>query len=218
MPQYGLRYIKAAPYQFDGDAVSYGTAVKVGDAMTATLEPERAEDSLYAEDGKAEFISEMVGGAIGLGVKYILAQAYALLLGAETDTRQISYVPAGATEPVTRQIAGQKLGPNSLGNYVGVAFCSPDLVDHANKYFCMFVRKTRFGPPGLSLQTKNNSIQFQTPTITGQFLRPDDGEEFYAWALVDDLAAAKAWVDGVFVTADEEPDETDETDDQSGGE
>lgn len=199
MPQYGLKYIKAAPYQFSYNAVSYGDPVKVGDAITANLEVERAEGSLYAEDGKAEFVSEVVGGAISLGVKYIINAAQKLLLGVKDDSRSITYTPTTGGSATTTQVAGLKIGAGDLGSYVGVAFYSPDIVDHENKFFCMFVRKTRFGPPSLSLQTKNNSIQFQTPTISGQFLKTDNNEGgFYAWALVDDENAARAWVDASF--------------------
>lgn len=199
MPQYGLKYIKAAPYQFSSDTVSYGAPIKVGDAIMANLEVERAEGSLYAEDGKAEFVSEVVGGAISLGVKYIMNAAQKLLLGVKDDSRSITYTPTSGGSAETMQVSGLKIGAGDRGSYVGVGFYSPDMVDHENKFFCMFVRKTRFGPPSLSLQTKNNSIQFQTPTISGQFLKTDDNEGgFYAWALVDDENAARAWVDASF--------------------
>ena len=48
MPQYGLKNIHAAQYNLTGGVVSYGSPVKVGDAMTAQIEPEIAEAALYA--------------------------------------------------------------------------------------------------------------------------------------------------------------------------
>jgi len=199
MPQYGLKNIYAAPYNLEGSVVSYGPAVKVGDAMTAQIEPETVEASLYAEDAKAEYLRVMVGGTISLGVKYILAAAQTLLLGTRADSRNISYTPSGQTSPTTAAIAGQKIGANDAGNYVGIAFYSPDLRDTQKKYFCLFLRKCLFGPPSLNLQTKGANIQFQTPTISGQFLATDEAaQDFYAWALVDSEAAAKAWVQAVF--------------------
>lgn len=199
MPQYGLKNIRAAQYNLSGGVVSYGSPVKVGDAMTALIEPEIAEASLYAEDAKAEYMRLMVGGTISLGVKYILDAAKTLLLGTRTDSRSISYTPAGQSTQTSVDVIGQKIGANDTGNYVGIAFYSPDMVDTQKKYFCLFIRKALFGPPSMNLQTKGQNIQFQTPTISGQFLATDEADQdFYAWALVDDEDAARAWVQAVF--------------------
>lgn len=199
MPQYGLKNIYAAPYNLEGNTVSYGAPVKVGDAMAAQIEPETVEASLYAEDAKAEYLRLMVGGTISLGVKYILAAAQTLLLGTRADSHSISYTPSGGSAPTTKAITGQKIGANDAGNYVGIAFYSPDLRDTIKKYFCLFIRKCLFGPPSLNLQTKGRNIQFATPTISGQFLATDEeDQDFYAWALADSEAEAKAWVQAVF--------------------
>ncbi len=199
MPQYGLKYIHAAPYNVSNGVVSYGAPVKVGDAMTVQIEPEIAEASLYAEDAKAEYLRLMVGGTISMGVKYILSAAKTLLLGVREDSHSVTYTPDGSTSPITATVAGQKIGANDAGNYVGLTFYSPDMVDTVKKYLCLFIRKNLFGPPGMSLQTKGRNIQFVTPTITGQFLATDEtDQDFYAWALADSEAEARAWCLAVF--------------------
>lgn len=199
MPQYGLKHIYAAPYNLAAGAVSYGAPVKVGDAMAAQIEPEIVEASLYAEDARAEYMRLMVGGTISLGVKYILSAAQTLLLGTRADTHNISYTPSGGSTPTTEEITGQRIGANDAGHYVGIAFYSPDLRDTTKKYFCLFIRKCLFGPPSLNLQTKGRNIQFATPTISGQLMATDEeDQDFYAWALVDGEAQAKAWVEAVF--------------------
>jgi len=199
MPQYGLKYIHAAPYSVSNGVVSYGAPVKVGDAMTVQIEPEIAEASLYAEDAKAEYMRLMVGGTISMGVKYILAAAKTLLLGVREDSHSIEYTPAGGSTSTTKTVIGQKIGANDAGNYVGLTFYAPDMVDTVRKYLCLFIRKNLFGPPGMSLQTKGRNIQFATPTITGQFLATDElDQDFYAWALADSEAEARAWCLAVF--------------------
>lgn len=198
MPQFGLKYIHAAPYNLTDGAVSYGEPVKVGDAMTVQIEPEIAEASLYAEDAKAEYMRLMVGGTISMGIKYIMATAKTLLLGVRADTRSITYTPAGGSE-TTEEITGQKIGANDTGKYVGLSFYCPDIRDTVKKYFCLFIRKNLFGPPSMNLQTRGQNIQFNTPTITGQFLAVDDpDQDFYAWALTDSEEAARAWCRAVF--------------------
>ena len=199
MPQYGLKNIHAAAYNLNNGVVSYDSPVKVGDAMTALIEPEIAEASLYAEDAKAEYMRLMVGGTISLGVKYILDAAKTLLLGVREDSHSITYTPAGGSTSTTKTVTGQKIGANDTGNYVGIAFYCPDMRDTAKKYFCLFIRKALFGPPSMNLQTKGQNIQFQTPTISGQFLATDEtDQDFYAWALADSEEEARAWVQAVF--------------------
>ena len=199
MPQYGLKYIHAAPYSVNNGVVSYGAPVKVGDAMTVQIEPEIAEASLYAEDAKAEYLRLMVGGTISMGVKYILSAAKTLLLGVREDSHSVTYTPGGSTSATTKTVVGQRIGANDAGNYVGLTFYSPDMVDTVKKYLCLFIRKNLFGPPGMSLQTKGRNIQFATPTITGQFLATDEtDQDFYAWALADSEEEARAWCLAVF--------------------
>lgn len=52
-----------------------------------------------------------------------------------------------------------------------------------------------FGPPGYSLQTKGENIQFATPTTSGEFL-PDDSSDkkMLSRATLATEAAAIAWI------------------------
>jgi len=202
MPQIGLKYIHAARYNFENGAVNYTGRLKVGDAMTANIEPRNSEGSLYAEDAKAEYIKLMVGGTISLGVKYIKDDAKELLFGMRASEREISYTPAGASAATTVTVTGYKIGASDVGDYVGIAFYCLGMRDGAKKYYCFFVRKALFGPPGYSLQTKGENIQFATPTISGEFLMTDEeDQDFEETAIVDSEAAAKAWVDAVLAPA-----------------
>ena len=194
MPQFDLRHIYCAKYVNTDGTISYTNAQQIGDAMTANIELRYAEGRLYAESTLAEYMRKAVGGTISLGVKYINAAAQQLMFGMRTKSRSITYTPEGGTE-TTISVSGLAIGGKDEGVYVGVAFYAPDMVDSAKKYTCVLVKKALFGPPSMSLQTAGENIQFNTPTTSGEFLADDStGQELLETAIVDDEAAAIAWV------------------------
>jgi hypothetical protein len=123
-----------------------------------------------------------------------------LLFGAAAKSRSITY-EVGTTE-VTESVAGVAYGANTTANYVGVACYSPCMRDGVQKYLCLFIPKTLFGPPSMTLHTAGENIVFQTPTTSGEFLASDaTDKELFEMVTVDSEAAAKAWVDAVFTAA-----------------
>lgn len=188
MPSFGLKNIKAAQYVNTNGTISYTGAVKVGDAMSANIELRFAEGRLYAEDSLAEYLRKAVGGTISLAVKYIKNDAQALLFGMRTKARTVN----------STEVSGLVIGGHDTSKYVGVAFYAPDMIDGVEKFTCVLIKKTMFGPPSMSLQTAGDNIAFNTPTTSGEFLA-DNSEslDFYEVAVVDTEATAKAWVDAV---------------------
>lgn len=198
MPQFDLRYIKCAKYVNTSGVITYTDPQKVGDAMTANLEMRFAEGRLYAESTLAEYIRKATGGTISLGVKYILAQAQQLLFGSKAKTRSVTYTPTGGSTSTTSQVSGLVQGAKTRGSYVGVAFYAPDMVDGVEKYTCVFAHKSQFGQPSMTLQTAGETITFNTPTTSGEFMADDSAaQDMLEVAVVDDEAEAIAWVDAV---------------------
>lgn len=198
MPQFGLKGIKAAKYVNTAGTITYTNPTEVGDAMTANLELRFAEGRLYAEDMLAEYMRKAVGGTISIGVKYIKQTAQQLLFGVQTKNRNITYTPTGTTVTATATATSVVNGGSDLGQYVGLAFYAPDMVDGTKKFTCVFVKKCLFGPPSMSLQTMRENIQFNTPTTSGEFLADDStAQDLFEVAIVDDENAAKAWITAV---------------------
>ena len=196
MPQFDLRNIKAAKYVNNNGTITYTNKAKVGDAMTANLEFRNAEGRLYAESTLAEYMRKATGGTISLGVKYLADAVQQLLFGMSAKSRSVTYTVGTTT--TTTSVSGVAIGANTEGNYVGVAFYSPDMRDGVQKFFCCFVPKAMFGPPSMSLQTAGENIVFQTPVTTGEFLASDAADkELLETAICDTEAAAIAWVDAV---------------------
>lgn len=195
MPAFDLRHVRVAKYNNNAGAVTYGARQSAGDAMTASLELTFAEGSLYAEGRMAEYVREATGGTISIGTKYIPAEAQKLMYGSQPKTRTIG----------TKTVESLVESADDAASYVGVSFYAPDRIDGVTKYTCVFIPKALFGPPGMSYQTKNNTITFQTPTTTGQFMADDSsGKVIREVAIVDDMETAIAWCDAVFGAAAEE--------------
>lgn len=200
MAQYDLRGIKVAKYVNNNGTVTYTGVAKAGDAMAVDLEMRNAEGRLYAESTLAEYMRKAVGGTISMGVKFLSDAVQKLMFGAADKSRSITY-QAGTTE-VTESVTGVAYGANTTSNYVGVSCYSPCMRDGVQKYLCLFIPKTLFGPPSMSLRTCGENINFDTPTTSGEFLASDASDkELYEMATVDSEAAAIAWTDAVFTAA-----------------
>lgn len=197
MPQFDLRGIKVAKYEANNGAITHGTAMSAGDAMTATLEMRYAEGRLYAESTLAEYMRKATGGTISLSVKYIPSATQQLMFGSRANSRSVTYTPAGGST-TTASISGLVLGAKTDSVYVSVAFYAPDMVDGVLKYTCVYIAKALFGPPSIALQTAGDSIQFNTPTTSGEFLADDSSnQDMIEVAIADSEEAAIAWVAAV---------------------
>lgn len=189
MPSFDLRNIHIAEYTREGKTVTYGTPESIGDAMNCNLELRFAEGRLYAESTLAEFVKKATGGSISIGVKYIPDSAQSLMYGAASTSRSVG----------DKTVSGLRFGAKDQSKYVGVAFYAPDMIDSVEKYTCVFVAKAMFGPPSMSYQTKGESITFNTPTTSGEFLADDSNDQILIeTAVCDTVDEAVAWCNAVF--------------------
>ncbi len=134
----------------DGDE-TYATPTQLAKAIKADLTIDLAEATLYADDGTAYVVKEFKTGTLSLGVEDIGAQAAQDLTGATVDDNGV-LVSAGEDEGVAVAVGFRALKPN--GKY---------------RYFWLY--RVKFGIPAANLQTKGDSITFQTPTIEGTVMR-----------------------------------------------
>ena len=161
----------------------------IGDAMDVNLQFKYAEGRLYAEGVLAEYMKLITGGTISIAVKYIRAEAQKAMFGAK-DT---SITVAGIT-PATTGLAYTGADEPSA---VGCAFYAPDMIDGALKYTCVFIRRVIFGLPAMVYKTKGDSLTFQTPTTTGEFMADHSAtQNLVDVVTVDTVENAKKWVDG----------------------
>jgi phi13 family phage major tail protein len=144
-------------------AETYDTPHILAKAIKADLSVELAEAILYADDAAAEVVKAFKSGKLSLGVDDIGTAAAQDLTGASVDD---SGVLVSATE--------------DLGAPVAVGFRA---LKANGKYRYFWLYKVQFGVPATNLQTKGDSISFQTPTIEGIVMRRNktDGNGKHPW-------------------------------------
>ena len=201
MPQFGLRGAMVAQYTNTNGAVTYGPPIGAGCAINVNLELTFAEARLYACDSLAEYLREVTGGNITFGAKLFPQAAQLIMFGSKTKTRSVTYTPEGGTE-TTENVTSVATTSNDNPSYVGFACYAPDMVDGVRKYTAFFVPKVKFSTPSTVLQTKGETITFQTPQTQGAFLQSDASDKvIQEIAICDDEEQAKAWIAAVFAAA-----------------
>ena len=142
---------------------TYGTPVMLAKAISAELSVDLAEATLFADDGPSEIVREFKGGKLTLGVDDIGVTAARELTGATTDDNGVLI---SASE--------------NSGNPVAVGFRA---MKPNGTYRYFWIYKVKFGFPSTNLQTKGDSITFQTPTIEGMVMRRNklDGMGKHPW-------------------------------------
>lgn len=190
MPTFDLRGIKIGKYTNTDGTITYETPISMGDAMSVELNLTAAEGRLYAESRLAEYKKLITGGTASVGVKYITDAAQKLLFGMSENTRDVG------TNTSQKSL---KATAKDIAKYVGMGFYAPDAIDGTDKYTAVFVYKVLFGAPGYVYATKGDSITFQTPTTTGEFLADDsENKNIMEIAILASESDAVAWINKCF--------------------
>lgn len=139
----------------DGEA-SYETPERLIGAIAANINPNASAETLFADDGPFETASTIGGITLELNVADISLEWQAKLLGHSIEggilKRRATDVPP----------------------WVAVGFRS---LKSNGKYRYTWLAKGKFSPSEQGNETKGDAINFQTPTITGSFVKRDsDGE------------------------------------------
>ena len=158
-------------------------------AISADLEIELNEATLFADDSAAEVVKEFKSGKLSLGINDIGAAVAGDLVGAVIDDNGVVISQGeGMPSPVAVGFRAKK----SNGKY---------------RYFWIY--RVIFGIPATNLATKGDSISFNTPTVEGTILRRNklDGQGKHPWKAEvneDDASVLAATITGWY-TAVYEP-------------
>ena len=188
MATIGLDKLYYAPITEDVNGnETYGTPAVLAKAISAELSVELNEAILYADDGAAEVVKEFKSGTLSLGIDDIGAEIASALSGATIDSNGVV-------------VSGSDDG----GTPVAVAFRARK---SNGKYRYYWLYRVKFGIPATNLQTKGDSISFQTPTIEGTIMRRNkvDYNDNHPWKAeitegaegVDD-SVISTWYDAVY--------------------
>lgn len=147
-----LHYAEMLTDDAESGTFSYAAPVRIAGAITANFSPNAANDTLFADDGPYESAYTLGAMSLELNIADLKPQHRAFLLG---ETYENGVVKSSA-EAIPPYVA------------IGMSVKKSNGADRLIWYL-----KGKFSPPDENNQTKSDSINWNTPTITGNFLKRD---------------------------------------------
>lgn len=186
MAKIGLRWPVVAEIKsyIEGQAIEYATGVSMGKAISANLTWNKSTSKLYADDALAESDEVITGGSLTMGVDQVSYDGRMVALGQDVELKEDGlgkYKITGAAAP-----------------YVGVGFVTETRISGKTAFRAYWLYRVQFSLQGESLQTRGESVDFQTETLDGNILAAMTGADATNdFVDVEDLAtadAALAWI------------------------
>ena len=160
---YGVYYSKCT-VSTSGIVTGYNGVSTMGKAISASFEPNESDNNpLYANNAVAENnASNGSGGTLTLTLDRLTQDAAADLYGLTKSTASVT------VNSSTVSGTGFKYYGNETANPVGVAFIKWNQEnDDRQKHEVVIFRRVKFNFPSTEAQTMGESIEWQTPEITG---------------------------------------------------
>lgn len=186
----GMRYPVASPISAEtaGAEPTYGTGLVVGHAITGNLTINRNDNPLYGDDVIVENDNGITSMSLELGVDDLEPSVREALLGLKKKASTGTSVPdvyydTAASAP-----------------YVGFGYIRVRRKDGETKFQAIWLHKVSFSETAENSQTKGESIEWQTPTLTGRVMGLSLTDSavgdisFRKYAFFDTETAAKTWL------------------------
>lgn len=189
MATIGLKNLHFFPIVEDTEEkTTYGEGIKIGRAMQAGVEPQFNSSDLRADDGVVETANARGATNVTVQTDDISKKAQSVILGKKINADGV-LIDSDDDKPP----------------YGAIAFCS----EKANgKYRYVVLYKGKFTPPQQNYETKQETPEFQTPTIEGRFLRRNSDNRHGAQVDEDDEDIGESIIDNWFEEPYEDTGET----------
>lgn len=155
MATIGLKNLYAAVLT-DEATQTYAAPVKLAPAIEANITPNYETAKLYGDDRQIDQATSLTGIEVEINVADLLPEHYELLMG----------VTKNADGVIVDNI-------NDIAPYVALMYELPK-ADGTKKMYVYY--KGKFQPTPTEATTKGESVEFQTQTITGEFLAVENGD------------------------------------------
>lgn len=168
----------------DETTETYDTPKPIPGAITGTITPTTNTSTLYADDQAAEVATSLGGVEVEIGVKDLPANVLADILGSTVNSEGVLIDTKFDNPP-----------------YVALGFRS---LKSNGKYRYYWLYKGKFQLSEESFNTKTDTPEFQTPTITAQFIPRDKDGRWRARVDEDDANVDPSVIANWFTTVYEE--------------
>lgn len=174
MATIGLSKPYYAIYAEAGGVVSYSDGAVMGKATEANISIETTEDNnLYGDNGLAETDRRFANGTLTLSTTDLSQEVSKAILGL---TEQAITGIDGVTDTSVKELV---YDDTQVTPYLGVGFIIKKKVNGAYKWRGVVLPKIMFSVPEDAATTQGESIEWQTPELTGAIMRDDSAT--HAW-------------------------------------
>ena len=157
-----------AIYAEAGGVVSYSDGAVMGKATEANISIETTEDNnLYGDNGLAETDRRFANGTLTLSTTDLSQEVSKAILGL---TEQAITGIDGVTDTSVKELVYDDA---QVTPYLGVGFIIKKKVNGAYKWRGVVLPKVMFSVPEDAATTQGESIEWQTPELTGTIMRDD---------------------------------------------
>ena len=168
MATIGLSKPYYAIYAEAGGVVSYSDGAVMGKATEANISIETTEDNnLYGDNGLAETDRRFANGTLTLSTTDLSQEVSKAILGL---TEQAITGIDGVTDTSVKELVYDDA---QVTPYLGVGFIIKKKVNGAYKWRSVVLPKVMFSVPEDAATTQGESIEWQTPELTGTIMRDD---------------------------------------------
>ena len=168
MATIGLSKPYYAIYAEAGGVVSYSDGAVMGKATEANISIETTEDNnLYGDNGLAETDRRFANGTLTLSTTDLSQEVSKAILGL---TEQAITGIDGVTDTSGKELVYDDA---QVTPYLGVGFIIKKKVNGAYKWRGVVLPKVMFSVPEDAATTQGESIEWQTPELTGTIMRDD---------------------------------------------
>lgn len=176
MATIGLSKPYYAIYSALSGTVTYSTGGIMGKAIEANIEIETSEDNnLHADNAIAETDKTFTGGTLTLSTDELSQEVAKAMLGVtETPITEIT----GVTDEDVNELIWND---DQRTPYLGVGMIIKKMVAGVIKWRAVVLTKVMFNIPADAATTQGESIEWQTPELTGTIMRDDSAK--HTWKM-----------------------------------
>lgn len=180
----GLSRPIIAKYNNVGGSVSYTGACLLGRATELSVDlNDQASNILYADNSPAENDAQFSGGTMTITTDELRPQALIAALGV---IKQVITGVSGVTTPGASWLINND---NQSVPYLGFGAIAMRQINNKIYYVGIILDKIQFANPNDAITTKGESIEWQTPQLTGTLFRSD--KPSHDWRRVTSLLSTE---------------------------
>lgn len=160
MAYVGLAKPVIAKLDESGASPRYTNGFVCGKAIAIDIDPQYAEGSLYGDNATAEYDKEFTQANVTLNTTTLPVESASTMFGHEVKEETKEVISKTSDSP----------------NYVGTGIYVSERVNGKRTFVGIWMHKVKYSEGKSSYKTKGSSIEYQTPSISGQAVGLDSGE------------------------------------------